>query len=58
MIRAEQRRLKKQDRIAYAVATDGDLFRFFRMSEEGQVCILTSMDLIGDYWMLTIYIDG
>ncbi|CAG8037637.1 unnamed protein product [Penicillium nalgiovense] len=36
VIRAEQRRLKKQDRIAYAVATDGDLFRFFRMSEEGQ----------------------
>ncbi|KAJ6189464.1 hypothetical protein N7519_004372 [Penicillium mononematosum] len=30
------RRLKKEDRIAYALATDGDLFRFFRMSEEGQ----------------------
>ncbi|OQE20669.1 hypothetical protein PENFLA_c016G08551 [Penicillium flavigenum] len=36
VIRTDQRRLKKEGRIAYALATDGDLFRFFRMSEEGQ----------------------
>ncbi|KAJ5840551.1 uncharacterized protein N7525_005739 [Penicillium rubens] len=36
VIRTGQRRLKKEGRIAYALATDGDLFRFFRMREEGQ----------------------
>lgn len=38
-LHAEQRRLKKQYHIAYALATDGDVFRVFRMNKVGQVCI-------------------
>ncbi|KAF4768420.1 hypothetical protein HAV15_002758 [Penicillium sp. str.  len=36
-LHAKQRRLnEEEDRTAYTLATDGDLFRFFRMTKEGQ----------------------
>ncbi|KAJ5415852.1 hypothetical protein N7465_004547 [Penicillium sp. CMV-2018d] len=31
------RRLEKEDRTTYTLATDGDLFGFFRMTKEGQL---------------------
>ncbi|KGO37895.1 hypothetical protein PEX1_074880 [Penicillium expansum] len=35
-LHAKQRHLHKEDHFAYTLATDGDIFRFFRMNEEGQ----------------------
>ncbi|OQD94959.1 hypothetical protein PENSOL_c023G01653 [Penicillium solitum] len=35
-LHAKQRRLEEEGRTAYTLATDGDLFRFFRMAKEGQ----------------------
>ncbi|KAJ6149330.1 hypothetical protein N7471_000529 [Penicillium samsonianum] len=39
-LHAEQRRLKRQYHIAYTLATDGDVFRVFRMNKVGQNAIL------------------
>ncbi|KGO64609.1 hypothetical protein PITC_093360 [Penicillium italicum] len=37
-LHVKQRRLSKEDRIACTLATDGDVFRFFRTDKEGQLC--------------------
>ena len=38
---AEQRLLKREHMIAHVVATDGEVFSFFRMDKEGQICNYT-----------------
>ncbi|KAJ5504191.1 hypothetical protein N7463_007065, partial [Penicillium fimorum] len=44
----EQRRRKQEDHIAYALATDGGVFRFCRMTKEGKSCE-TQCDSGNDY---------
>ena len=42
-LHTKQRCLNKEGHITSTLATDGDVFRFFRMDKEGQVCVLRQL---------------